>query len=91
MVNSTQIILATLNNSSDPRIKKCEFPIVIIDEATQTLEPDCLLPLYHKAQMVILIGDEKQLGSKKMKWEELVFPYSKDYAIYIKAQTSFVL
>ena len=26
IVNSTQIILATLNNSSDPRIEKCEFP-----------------------------------------------------------------
>ena len=38
------------------------FPIVIIDEATQALEPDCLLPLYHKAEMVIMIGDEKQLG-----------------------------
>ena len=28
----------------------------------KTLEPDCLLPLYHKAEMVIIIGDEKQLG-----------------------------
>ena len=62
IVNSTQIILATLNNSSDPRIENCEFPIVIIDEATQTLEPDCLLPLIHKAKMVVMIGDEKQLG-----------------------------
>ena len=62
ILNSTKIVLSTLNNSSDERIKKIDFPIVIIDEATQALEPDCLLPLIHKAQMVVMIGDEKQLG-----------------------------
>jgi regulator of nonsense transcripts 1 len=36
--------------------------MVLIDEATQAIEPDTLLPLYHKAQMVVMIGDEKQLG-----------------------------
>ena len=34
----------------------------MIDEAAQGLEPDTLLPLYHNAQMVVLIGDDKQLG-----------------------------
>ena len=57
-----QIILATINNSADRRIKDYDFPIVLLDEATQALEPDCLLPLYHKAQMVVMIGDEMQLG-----------------------------
>ena len=62
VLNSSPIVLSTINNSADSRISNYDFPIVIIDEATQALEPDCLLPLYHKAQMVILIGDEKQLG-----------------------------
>ena len=62
ILDSSPIILSTLNNSSDSRIDRLEFPIVIIDEATQSLEPDCLLPIIHKAQMAILIGDEKQLG-----------------------------
>ena len=62
ILNSCPIIISTINNSADSRIAHYDFPIVIIDEATQALEPDCLLPLYHKAQMVILIGDEKQLG-----------------------------
>ena len=62
IINSSPIILSTLNNSADPRIARCNFPIVIIDEATQALEPDCILSLCHNAQMVILIGDEKQLG-----------------------------
>ena len=62
IINSSPIILSTLNNSADPRLNRCNFPIVIIDEATQALEPDCLLSLLHKAQMAVLIGDEKQLG-----------------------------
>ena len=62
VLNRTPIIIATINNSADSRIKELDFPVVLLDEATQALEPDCLLPLYHKAQMVVLIGDEKQLG-----------------------------
>ena len=62
LLDNCPIILATINNSADIRIKDYKFPIVLIDEATQALEPDCLLPLYHNAQMVVLIGDEKQLG-----------------------------
>ncbi len=62
ILNPCDIVLSTINNSADERISNYNFPIVIIDEATQALEPDCLLPLYHKAEMVILIGDEKQLG-----------------------------
>lgn len=62
ILNPCNIILSTINNSVDGRIAHLNFPIVIIDEATQALEPDCIMPLYHKAKMVIIIGDEKQLG-----------------------------
>ena len=62
ILNQCDIVLSTINNSADERISNFHFPLVIIDEATQALEPDCLLPLYHKAEMVIVIGDEKQLG-----------------------------
>ena len=62
ILNSSDIILSTINNSADERLEDFDFPIVIIDEATQALEPDCLLTLYHGAEMVVLIGDEKQLG-----------------------------
>ena len=62
ILKSSDIILSTINNSADERLEDFDFPIVIIDEATQALEPDCLLTLYHGAEMVVLIGDEKQLG-----------------------------
>ena len=62
ILNSCDIIISTINNSSDPRLKKYSFQIVIIDEASQSLEPDTLLPLLHNSKMAVLIGDEKQLG-----------------------------
>ena len=72
ILESCPIILATINNSVDSRIIHRNFPIVILDEATQALEPDCLLPLYHKAQMVVMIGDEKQLGPTVLSQEGVI-------------------
>ena len=62
IISDYELIITTVNNSFDRRIYDYEFPIVIIDECTQALEPDCLLPLIHKAEYVVLIGDDKQLG-----------------------------
>ena len=62
ILDETEVILSTINNSADLRLKDYYFSIVIIDEATQATEPDCLLPLYHRAETVVLIGDQKQLG-----------------------------
>ena len=62
IISENELIITTINNSFDRRIYDCEFPIVIIDECTQALEPDCILPLIHKAKYVVLIGDDKQLG-----------------------------
>ena len=72
IINSSPIVLSTLNNSADPRLSRCNFPIVIIDEATQALEPDCLLSFLHNAQMVVLIGDEKQLGPTILSQESVI-------------------
>ena len=62
ILSSCDIILSTISNSADQRLKDYFFQIVIIDEASQSLEPDSLLPLLHNAEMAVLIGDEKQLG-----------------------------
>ena len=34
ILDSCDIVLSTINNSADSRIKNYEFPIVIMDEAT---------------------------------------------------------
>lgn len=36
--------------------------MVLIDEATQSCEPECLLPLLRGSKHVILVGDHCQLG-----------------------------
>ena len=37
------------------------FPTVLVDEASQTTEPEVLIPIVHGAQRVILVGDQCQL------------------------------
>ena len=46
----------------DRRLKKSRFLRVLIDEATQATEPECLLPILKGAKQVILVGDHRQLG-----------------------------
>ncbi|KAI7751920.1 hypothetical protein M8C21_001931 [Ambrosia artemisiifolia] len=35
---------------------------VLIDESTQSTEPECFIPLVHGAKQVVLVGDRCQLG-----------------------------
>ena len=75
IIEGADIILSTINNSADERLKDYNFSYVLIDEAAQALEPEIILPLIHQAQSVVLIGDDKQLGpvihSEKAKHEGL--------------------
>jgi regulator of nonsense transcripts 1 len=36
--------------------------LVLIDEATQSTEPECLIPIVRGAKQVVLVGDHLQLG-----------------------------
>lgn len=38
------------------------FKSVLIDEATQATEPECLIPLVKGARQVVFVGDHQQLG-----------------------------
>jgi regulator of nonsense transcripts 1 len=38
------------------------FKAVLIDEATQATEPECLIPMTTGARQIILVGDHQQLG-----------------------------
>ena len=62
IIENSNIVLSTLNNSADERLREKNFSYVLIDEAAQSLEADTILSLIHQAQMVVLIGDDKQLG-----------------------------
>ena len=60
---STPILCTTLNNAGNERLKKAKlsYEYLIIDEASQSVEPSCLIPLYHDVKKLILVGDHMQL------------------------------
>ena len=60
IIDNSQIIAATLIGVSNKSIKDILFDTVIIDEASQALEPECWNAIL-KAKRVILAGDHLQL------------------------------
>ncbi|KAL4460510.1 hypothetical protein ABPG74_000261 [Tetrahymena malaccensis] len=62
ILRNAEVICSTCISSADPRLKDIRFKHVLIDEATQAIEPECLLPMLKGAKHVILVGDHRQLG-----------------------------
>lgn len=62
ILDSAEVICCTCSSSFDPRLSGYTFSQVLVDEATQAVEPECLLPLLKGAKKVILVGDHMQLG-----------------------------
>ncbi|MBE7181070.1 MAG: DNA2/NAM7 family helicase, partial [Terriglobus roseus] len=48
--------------AGDPRLAKLKFRTVLIDESTQSAEPECMIPLVLGCKQVVLVGDHQQLG-----------------------------
>lgn len=62
ILDSADVICCTCITAADPRLNDLTFQYVLIDEATQAIEPECLLPMLHGAKQLILVGDHRQLG-----------------------------
>jgi regulator of nonsense transcripts 1 len=62
IINECQVVVTTCISSFDKRLNSFRFPIVLIDEATQACESECILPLLHGAKHAIIVGDHCQLG-----------------------------
>jgi regulator of nonsense transcripts 1 len=62
ILHSADVICTTCTGSGDPRLKGMRFYHVLIDEATQATEPECLIPFMKGAKQVVLVGDHCQLG-----------------------------
>ncbi len=60
LFKKAQIITATLVGSNNYVLKNVEYHTIVIDEAGQTLEPACWIPIL-KAQKVMMAGDHFQL------------------------------
>lgn len=62
LMDRAQVVVTTCVTALDKRLKNYRFPYVLIDEATQSCESECLLPLLKGAKHAILVGDHCQLG-----------------------------
>lgn len=59
VLQEAQIVVTTLNTSAT--LGRYNHDVCIIDETTQAVEPDCLIPVKGNIKALILVGDEKQL------------------------------
>ena len=59
---NADVICTTCVGAGDPRLAKFKFRTVLIDESTQSAEPECLIPLILGCKQVVLVGDHQQLG-----------------------------
>ena len=62
VISTAEVVVTTCIASFDKRLNNFRFPMVLVDEATQSCEGECLLPLLRGAKHVILVGDHCQLG-----------------------------
>lgn len=62
ILQNADVICCTCVGSGDPRLNNFRFRQVLIDEATQATEPECIIPIIRGAKQVILVGDHCQLG-----------------------------
>lgn len=88
IIFEAQIILSTLIGTANDSIEGLHFKTVVIDEASQTLEPECWVAML-KAEKVILAGDHMQLPptvksneAKKLGLEQTLLDRMTDHARY---------
>jgi len=62
ILQAADIICCTCVGAGDPRLKNFRFRQVLIDEATQAVEAEALIPIALGAKQIVLVGDHCQLG-----------------------------
>ena len=59
---NVDVICTTCVGAGDQRLAKMRFRTILVDESTQSTEPECMTPIVLGAKQVILVGDHCQLG-----------------------------
>ncbi|KAL8014957.1 putative RNA helicase UPF1, UPF2-interacting domain, DNA2/NAM7 helicase, AAA [Plasmopara halstedii] len=62
ILQAADVICTTCVGAGEPRLSNFRFRQVLIDEATQATEPECLIPIVQGAKHVVMVGDHCQLG-----------------------------
>ena len=66
IITKADCICCTCDTAGSKKFNNLAFPIVIIDESTQAVEPKVLIPILHHSKQVVLVGDHCQLGPNVM-------------------------
>ena len=61
VLDNAEVICSTNIGSGHRMLDGRRFPIVLMDEATQAVEPSSLIPISKGCRQLILVGDHKQL------------------------------
>ena len=61
VLDNAEVICSTNIGSGHRILDGRRFPIVLMDEATQAVEPSALIPISKGCRQLILVGDHKQL------------------------------
>ncbi|HID66032.1 MAG TPA: IGHMBP2 family helicase [Aquificaceae bacterium] len=68
ILSKAEVICTTNSTAGSEFLQDFNFDVVIIDEATQSIEPSCLIPLV-KGKKLIMAGDHKQLPPTVLSYE----------------------
>jgi regulator of nonsense transcripts 1 len=59
---AADVICTTCAGAGDSHFSDLRFRQVLIDEATQAAEPECMIPIVQGCKQLVLVGDHCQLG-----------------------------
>eukprot|EP00092_Neocalanus_flemingeri_P027073 GFUD01029359.1.p1 GENE.GFUD01029359.1~~GFUD01029359.1.p1 ORF type:complete len:1934 (+),score=582.76 GFUD01029359.1:141-5942(+) len=62
VMKSAMVVLTTCSGAGNPQLKGHNFPLLLVDEATQVREEVLLCGLGRGVKRLVMIGDPKQLG-----------------------------
>lgn len=65
IILKSKVVCCTLNIAGSEKLKmlKGHVDVLIIDEACQSAEPSCIIPMEFNPKRIILVGDQKQLAA----------------------------
>ncbi|OHT04991.1 Regulator of nonsense transcripts 1 [Tritrichomonas foetus] len=66
IIQKADVVCCTCDTAGSRKFDGLSFPVVIIDESTQAVEPKILIPILHHSKQVVLVGDHCQLGPNVM-------------------------
>ncbi len=75
LISEAEVVCATNASSGAELMQDFSFDVAVIDEATQAMEPSCLIPMA-KARKWILAGDHKQLPPTVLSREASALNYT---------------